>query len=159
LRLDAEDFEGYIAHVERKAPAPIRLANGHHLFLYHRLGLRREERFLTTLEYGYWYQADESEDSWIIRYEYLREPEPPYRYPRSHVHVNACPAHYKGTKPFKDLHLPAGQRVTIESFLRHLIEEHDVRPISPQWDEILNETEAGFIEIQNKRALDPAPDA
>lgn len=156
LRRATDDFEGVIGHIADKAPAPIPLSNGRYIFIVHRLGLRREERFLTTLEYGYWYQAEEDEDSWIFRYEYQREPVAPYRYPRSHLHVNALPATYAGSKPFPELHLPAGDRVTIESFLRHLIEEHDVPPISPNWEETLDATEAAFREIQQKRALDPA---
>jgi len=55
----------------------MRLVDGSYLFLYHRLGLRRPERFLATLEYIYRYQADASDDSWIFRYEYQREPKPP----------------------------------------------------------------------------------
>lgn len=156
IRTDREDFEGFIAHVEGKVPAPMPLANGHYLYIIQRLGLRRPERYLTTLEYGYWYQAQSPEDSWIFRYEYQREPEPPYRYPRCHVHINADPMTYQGSKDFPKLHLPAGDRVTLESVLRHLIDEHDVPAISPNWESILDETEAAFRKIQHKRALDPA---
>jgi hypothetical protein len=155
LRTEREDFEGFVAHVVGKAPAPMRLRNGHFLFVYHRLGLRRAARYLTTLEYAYWYQADESEHSWIFRYEYQREPVLPYRYPRSHIHINATPATYRGAKAFPELHLPAGTRVTIESVLRHLIEEHDVPPLSPAWSQTLDRTEADFKAIQDKRALEP----
>jgi len=156
VRTDREDFEGFIAHVVDKLPAPMPLANGHYLYIIQRLGLRRAERYLTTLEYGYWYQAQSPEDSWIFRYEYQREPELPFRYPRCHVHVNAAPMSYNGAKDFPRLHLPAGDRVTVESVLRHLIEEHDVPSLSPNWEEILNGTEAAFRAIQSKRILDPA---
>jgi len=155
LQTDRDDFEGFVAHVDGKTPAPMQLGNGHYLFVYHRLGLRRPERYLTTLEYAYWYQAQTPEDSWIVRYEYQREPVAPYRYPRCHVHVNAVPMTYQGEKPFPDLHLPAGSRVTLESVLRHLIEEHGVPPLSPNWEEILSATEAAFVKIQNKRVLAP----
>lgn len=107
VQTDREDFEGFIAHVANKVPAPMPLANGHYLYIFQRLGLRRPERYLTTLEYGYWYQAQEPEDSWIFRYEYQREPDPPYRYPRCHAHVNATPVTYQGSKDFPRLHLPA----------------------------------------------------
>ena len=131
----------------------MRLVDGSYLFLYHRLGLRRPERFLATLEYIYRYQADASDDSWIFRYEYQREPKPPYDYPLSHLHVNATPGTYGGTKPFDRLHLPAGERVTIESLTRHLVDEHGVGPISPNWRETLARREADWKEIQRRRAL------
>lgn len=143
----------FIAHVSGRGPAPMLLANGHYLYLFHRLGLRRPERYLTTLEYVYRYQASERDDSWIFRYEYQREPQPPYEYPLSHVHLNATPASYGGAKPFDHLHLPAGERVTIESVARHLVEEHGVGPISPNWRETLASSEAAWKEIQRKRAL------
>jgi hypothetical protein len=106
------------------------LVNGHFLYLFNALGLRRKERYLATLEYRYWYQATEDPNSWIFRYEYLHDPPPGYPYTPSHVHVNARPATYKGGKSFPDLHLPAGERVTIEALCRHLIAEHDIDPIS-----------------------------
>lgn len=56
-------FTGYVAHCERKVPAPMRLENGHFLYLMQRLGLRREERYLTTLEYRYTYQETEDDES------------------------------------------------------------------------------------------------
>jgi len=156
IRNEREYFDGFIAHVDGKIPARLPLTNGRYMFVYHRLGLRRPERYLTTLEYGYWYQANADPASWIFRYEYQREPKLPYRYARCHVHVNAAPATYAGVTEFSKLHLPAGDRVTVESFLRHLIEEHDVPPISPKWEKILDETEAAFRKIQNRRARDPA---
>jgi hypothetical protein len=78
----------YIAHVgPDKLPKPLPLVNGHFLHLYQLLGLRREERFLATLEYRYTYQRTEDDDSWIFRYEYMREPPDRYPYSLSHVHV------------------------------------------------------------------------
>src|SRR5712691_11649382 len=101
------EFTGYVAHCgPNKIPVPMRLENGSYLFLFQRLGLRRKERYLTTLEYAYRLQATVDAASWIIRYEYVREPELPYQYSRCHVHVNARPASYSGSKPFDRLHLP-----------------------------------------------------
>lgn len=130
------------------------LKNGKFLFVYQRLGLRRHEHFLTTLEYSYAYQATADNNSWIFRYEYLREPDPGYAYPSSHLHVNATPDTYEGAKEFSRLHLPAGDRVTIESVVRHLIAEHDVEPISPDWEAVLDGAEEAFREIQRKRVRD-----
>lgn len=90
------------------------MTNGDFLFLYNFLGVRRRERYLATLEYRYVYQATADDDSWILRYEFVREPPEPYPYPREHVHVNASPASYTGAEPFPGLHLPTGRRITIE---------------------------------------------
>lgn len=153
--LEGDDPLGYIAHTAGKLnPAPFRLSNGHYFYMFQKLGLRREERYLTTLEYRYIYQADETNDSWIFRYEYQREPAAGYRYPLSHLHVNATPDAYAGEKPFPELHLPC-ERVTIESVARHLVTEHGVDPISPNWEEELAASEAAFEEIQRNRVLDP----
>ena len=77
IKREGDEFEVFIAHAPTRVPIPMRLVDGSYLFLYHRLGLRRPERFLATLEYIYRYQADASDDSWIFRYEYQREPKPP----------------------------------------------------------------------------------
>jgi hypothetical protein len=88
----------YVAHVQDKLPAPLPLTNGHYLFLYNLLGLRRKERYLATLEYRYTYQATQEDSSWIFRYEYVREPPDPYPYPKQHVHVNARYQHVSRPK-------------------------------------------------------------
>jgi hypothetical protein len=129
------------------------LVNGHFLYLYNSLGLRRKERFLATLEYRYWYQATADPNSWIFRYEYLHDPPPGYAYAPCHVHINARPATYTGATPFRDLHLPAGERVTIEALARHLITEHGVIPISPNWEDTVKEAEDHFQDVQRKRLL------
>lgn len=152
VEVEGKQFTGFVAHAPQGFPAPMALANGHYLYLHQALGLRRHERYLTTLEYSYRYQAAESRESWIWRYEYIREPEAGYPYPRSHVHVNARPSFYTGAKPFSELHLPVGERgVMIEALIRHLIVECDIAPISPKWEEILAEAEDSFHEIQRKR--------
>jgi len=145
------EFGCYIGHCPRGFPEPLPLTNGHFLYLYNALGLRRKERYLATLEYLYWYQATADSNSWIFRYEYLRDPPPGYPYAPCHVHVNAKPATYTGAKPFHDLHLPAGERVTVEHVVRHLIAEHGINPISPKWEETLKSAEDHFHEIQRKR--------
>jgi hypothetical protein len=154
VEVEAETFTGYVAHAPHGAPEPIRLQNDRYLYLHQLLGLRRREGYLTTLEYSYRYQATESPDSWIWRYEYLREPPAPYPYPRCHLHVNARPGSYTGDKAFPDLHLPVGERVTIEAIVRHLVAEQGVQPISPQWETVLAEAEESFAEIQRRRFRD-----
>ncbi len=152
--LERPEFEGIVGFCPHKVAEPMQLTNGRYLYAYQRVGLRRPERYLTTLEYAYTYQETEHEDSWIFRYEYQREPHAGYPYPLAHVHVNGSPAGYEGPKPFPDLHLPTG-RVTIEAVVRHLIEEHDVPTNSSNWPTELQETEDAFREIQWRRLLDP----
>jgi hypothetical protein len=140
----------YVAHCAAGEPAAMPLENGRYLFLFQLLGLRRPEKYLTTLSYSYSYQATEDENSWTLRYDYVREPPPGYRYPRFHVHVSASPTSYRGPRSFPDLHLPTG-RVTIEELLRHLVREHAIGPISGAWETTLREAEEFFEEIQRKR--------
>ena len=134
------------------------LQNGRYLYLYHRLCLRHKERYLTTLEYEYTYQESEDPDSWIFRYEYKREPLPDYRYPKAHLHINAEPDAYPGSKPFPRLHIPTG-RVTIEQIVRHLLDEHAMPCISPNhWQDVLAETQTAFDDIQRRRFAPSAND-
>lgn len=150
--LERAEFEGYVTHARNKAPSPMLLRNGCYLYLFQRVGLRREARFLTTLEYRYQYQQTEDDDSWIWRYEYQREPGERYPYPRSHVHVNAVPSAYSGRKPFPHLHMPTGDRVTVEDVVRHLVMEHELPVISPnRWQAVLAEASEAFREIQRRR--------
>jgi hypothetical protein len=145
-------FTCFIAHCPHRIAEPMPLVNGKYLYIYNALGLRRPEQFLATLEYRYTYQETTAPDSWLFRYEYLRDP-PDYPYPRAHVHVNATPANYDGPEAFPNLHLPTGYRVRIEDIVRHLIAEHGVAPISPNWEEVVQRAEAHFEEIRRKSAL------
>lgn len=153
VEVEDAEFACFVAHCPHRRAEPLPLVNGQYLYLYNALGLRRPEKYLATLEYRYWYQSTLDENSWIFRYEYQREPPPGYAHAPCHVHVNARPSPYTGTKEFKDLHLPVGNRVTIESVIRHLIAEHGLDPISPHWESVLKEAEAHFDEIQRKRLL------
>lgn len=147
----------YVAHVGGdKLPAPLPLVNGCHLYLYQLLGLRRKECYLATLEYRYTYQRTPDDDSWIFRYEYVRDPAFPYA--AEHIHVNATPSSYPGPAPFPDLHLPTGRRITIERLVRHLIAEHGLKPISEGWEQTLAVGEEHFRDIQRRRIIDPASD-
>jgi hypothetical protein len=149
---DSIEFEGFVAHAPAKVPAPFSLEGGGFLFLYQHLCLRRREKYLTTLGYRYVYQSGESDESQIFRFEYEREPEDGYGYPRFHLHINATPNTYEGEKEFPSLHIPTG-RVTIEDVVRHLVTEHSVGPISPAWEKTLAQAEESFREIQRKRLI------
>ena len=64
-----------------------------------------------TESYGYRLQADDSIESWLIRWEYFRDPpKPDYQYPRAHVHVNA---QFPDNRPAGRLHIPS-RRVPLE---------------------------------------------
>jgi hypothetical protein len=147
----------FVAHVGGdRLPKPLPLVNGHFLYVYHLLGLRRKERYLATLEYRYTYQATTDDDSWIFRYEYVREPGDDYPYAKAHVHVNASPLSYSGAKAFPGLHMPTGSpkhpRVTIEEIIRHLVYEHEVVPISAAtWEQTLADADTHFADVQKKR--------
>jgi hypothetical protein len=149
----------YVAHVgDGKLPTPLPLVNGYYLYLYHSLGLRRKEQYLTTLEYRYTYQRTLSDESWIFRYEFVRDPPLGYPHALEHLHVNAAPTSYAGATPFRGLHLPTGRRITVERLIRHLIAEHDVDPISPNWEATVEAGENHFREIQRRRIAEPASD-
>lgn len=150
---DEEDLHAFIAHAPAQVAEPLPLTNGNYLYLNHRLGLTHAEKYLTTLEYTYTLQSEaDNDDSWIFRYEYKRDQPADYPYPLAHVHVNAKSPGGYGTeqKDFSDLHLPTG-RVTVEAVVRHLICEHGIEPISPNWEQTLTDTEAAFAAIQKKR--------
>jgi len=156
VEVSGPEFGGFVAHCERKAPAPMRLESGRYLFLYQRLGLRREERYLTTLEYKYQYQETEDDDSWVFRYDYQREPGDGYRYPLAHLHINGAPQTYAGHKSFEHLHLPTGHRVTVEDVVRHLLDEHEIPALSVgNWHDVLADAREAFDEIQRRRLIDP----
>lgn len=98
--------------------------------------------------------ADVDGDDWIFRYEYERAMAESggYQYPIAHLHVNAQPQHYRGAKPFPDLHLPTG-RLSLEAIIRHLIVEHDVPTVEDRDRALafLRDQEKEF----NERRTDP----
>lgn len=86
--------------------------------------------------YVYRLQADESPKSWLIRWEYTREPSrADYSYPRAHLHVNG--SFFDGA-PVGRLHIPT-ERLSLELVVRHLITDWDVKPRSDSWEAILDE--------------------
>jgi hypothetical protein len=86
-------------------------------------------------------QADASRKSWLIRWDYVREPsESDHAYPRAHVHVNAT---FADGAPVGRLHVPTGP-VGLELVIRHLITDWGVKPRSDDWETILDESVAGF---------------
>ena len=89
-----------------------------------------EDEHCRTLSYSYRLQRTADRKSWIIRWEFLRQPpEPGYVYPLGHLHVNAEFAQDVAAvvaKPPGKLHIGTG-RVAIEHVLWHLLSEWTVR--------------------------------
>jgi hypothetical protein len=143
VRLPGAEFQGFVAHcASRKFAKPMPLTNGNFLYVYQQVGVRDD--LLTPLDHTYTYQATEDDESWIFRYEYLHEQEPGYEYPTAHLHVNAHPDFYDGPRPFPALHLPTNY-VTLESVIRHLVVEHQLGPISTNWESVLENSENEHI--------------
>lgn len=102
-----------------------------------------------TASYTYTLQSDQHHESWLVRWEYLRDRPAGYPYALGHVHVNANFVDADGArlaaKPLGRLHLPSA-RVAIELALRHVIVEWDVQAKTDEWEQILDESLVGFEE-------------
>ncbi len=105
---------------------------------------------LETTRATYTYQAGEDldEPKTLFSYQYDRTTSSPY--PRCHLHVQADPARYSGTRPFPRLHLPT-RRISLEQVVWHLIQEHGVEPRRDDWHEVLWRHEGWFRDIQKNR--------
>jgi hypothetical protein len=98
-----------------------------------------------TESYIYRLQADASARSWLIRWEYRRNPpSTDYPYPRAHVHVNAT---FPDGEPLGRQHIPA-PRMPLELVIRYLISDRGVKPRSEDWDAILEGSAACFDDPQ-----------
>jgi hypothetical protein len=100
-----------------------------------------------TVSYAYRFQSPD--DVWLLRWEYSRErPRADYAYPLAHLHVNAefvesASAVGRLDKTPSHLHIPTA-RVPFELVLWHLIAEWGVTPKTGGWQEVLDESLAGF---------------
>ncbi len=96
-----------------------------------------------TESYSYRLQADESRESWLVRWEYFRSPpRGDYPYPLGHLHVNA---EFADGNAAGRLHLPT-RRVPLELVMWHLIAEWGVVPKADDWRALLKESIEGFDE-------------
>jgi hypothetical protein len=95
-----------------------------------------------TISYGYRLAASQAKGDWLLRWEYFRQPpQPDYRYPLAHLHVNGDLA--SAGRELPKLHLPAG-RVPLELVLWHLVAEWGVKPKRDDWRDLLQESIDGF---------------
>jgi hypothetical protein len=93
--------------------------------------------------YRYRLQATDARESWLIRWEYYREPpKADYQYPLAHVHLKGVLA---DGRQADRLHVPT-RRVPLELVLWHLVAEWGVEPKSADWRAVLEESIAGFDE-------------
>jgi hypothetical protein len=128
-----------LTRVVNEDKAPLEL-DGVSLCLFVKHVVAIEDGRYRTDSYSYRLQPDWSPKSWLIRWEYVRDPpRGDYAYPPAHVHTNATFA--DGT-PAGRLHVPTGP-VSLELVLRHLIADWNVKPRTEDWEDILEQTAAG----------------
>jgi len=102
-----------------------------------------------TVTYGYRLQTGDDPNSWLLRWEYSREPpKAGYEYPLAHLHANANfvdsgLAVDRLAKTPSHLHIPTA-RVPLELVLWHLIAEWAVTPKIDDWREVLSESLEGL---------------
>jgi hypothetical protein len=120
--------------------APLEL-NGTTAHLFVKQVVVVEDGRCRTESYAYRLLADASPSSWLIRWEYVRDPPPAdYDYPRAHVHVNGK---FPDGSPIGRVHI-ATPRTPLELVVRNLISDWGVKPRSADWRAILDESAAGF---------------
>lgn len=120
---------------------PLELNGSLRLFIKHVVTIEHGRG--RTDSYSYRLQTDGSPKSWLIRWEYVRDPPPgDYAYPRAHVHVNAT---FADGAPVGRLHIPT-RTVSLELVIKHLIADWSVKPRSEDWEAILKESAEGFGE-------------
>jgi hypothetical protein len=94
------------------------------------------------------YQMNDDNDSWIMRFDYAREPG--NEHPIAHVHVRGdlhenC---LREDRALERVHIPT-HRVSLEAIARLLIQEFDVQANEPEelWRPVLAFTEREFQRI------------
>jgi hypothetical protein len=97
----------------------------------------------STESYSYRWQADASPGSWLIRWEYVRDPpRVDYAYPRAHVHVNSF---FADGSPVARIHI-ATPTLPLELVVRNLISDAGVKPRTEDWEGILEDSAETFGE-------------
>ncbi len=137
-----------VACVQDARPVPLAL-HGSALRLYVEHEVDASEDTAHTASYRYVLQAEGAHDSWLVRWEYLRDQPADYPYTLGHVHVHAdfadAPRSVSHMKALPRLHLPTA-RVALELVLGHVIAEWGARPKTDAWRGILDDSLVGFEE-------------
>jgi hypothetical protein len=138
LPYSANAFE--LTRLVERASAPLEL-DGTSAHLFVRQIIDVVDGHCQVESYSYRLQADESVESWLIRWEYYRAaPRADYPYPLAHVHVNAA---FADGSTMGRLHIPT-RRVPLELVIWHLIAEWDVAPRLDDWRGLLTQSIEGF---------------
>ena len=133
-----EAFE--LTRVVNDDDAPLEL-DGTTVRLFVRLVVVVEDGRCRTEFSTYRLQADASRGSWLIRWDYRRDPPlADYAYPRAHVHVNSF---FADGAPVGRIHVATG-RLPLELVVRNLITDWDVKPRTKDWEAILDESAKSF---------------
>lgn len=115
------------------------------LLVQQKIDVDTERGRCLTVTYTYRYQVDERPESWLFRWEFLRErPRADYAYPLAHFHVNGT---LVDGRDVGGIHFPT-RRLPLEFVLWDLIVEWGVKPLDFRWQEILQESIRGFEERQ-----------
>ena len=88
---------------------------------------------------GYTYQLELTDGREIVSYHYDSRPQSKVKTPHLHVRGLHTPL------SLGKAHFPTG-RISIEAVLRFAIEELDVRPQNPNWEDVLWQTEQAFFQ-------------
>ena len=130
----------------------MKLRDGSYLLAQQILGVRESSGdglpWLTTLAYRYQWQSGADDGTWLVRWDYSRDPPVP-----PHVNVHFGRGVNIGGKDSHKLHLPTG-RVAIEDVVRFLAGEAGVTCNSDGWPKILDEAAAIFQRIQRREPSD-----
>jgi hypothetical protein len=139
-----EEIDGYpdgfgLTRIVEGASAPLELdGTGLCLYVQHMVAVRDGK--CRTDSYAYRLQRDVSLDSWLVRWEYVRDPPPTdYAYPRAHVHING---HFVDGPPTERVHI-ASRRVPLELVVGNLISDWGVKPRTNDWEAILEQSAEG----------------
>jgi hypothetical protein len=110
-------------------------------------------------EASYQYQLDETNDSWVFRYDYERNP--PNHYPAGHLHIRGT-LHQEclprgDVQQLEDVHFPI-LRCSIEAVIRLLAEQFQVRCNTPRsyWRPVLALSEDLFLAMAHRPLSGPA---
>ena len=130
-----------ITRLKHKEAIPLELNNAS-ARLFFQQSVKVVNSHCEVLNYSYRYQTNDERQSWLIRWEYVRNLGVSH-HPHAHVHVNAKSIKGRAPKEFDRLHMPAG-RVPIELIMWHLISDWNVTPLRNKWESILEESIKGF---------------
>jgi len=133
----------------------VRLRNGAYLAVYFSLFRERCETGirLKVSASSLQYQGGPERESWIFRYDYLRNPE--NHYPAAHLHVRArfCDQAETGHgTSVENIHFPT-DRWKLESVIQLLIEEFGIEPAVEYWRALLAGAAAPFDKIAHRPVM------